>query len=731
MQISSFDKVRNFSDTIHETVVYNGFEEIVISTPLLHRLHRISQNSLVYLTFPSNRVKRFEHSMGVMHLASEFFRHALINTNKARVTEFFNNFNKYLSEWVKNYRRKNETNVAIHYPDSIFSDDRNGLPAIEKSPKTLSEKLKDNKFFNMLFPSNINKSQYFVCAAVFQGLRLAGLLHDVGHLPYSHTLESILDQLYSSITVSVNSNELSDNIEDKLGKRTTGKQTKRKEFNLTNNFTDLFSDYRESGQAIHEQISKEMLDVVEIEVADKIKEIAKNDPKADYYSLLCYVSFKIARDLMYNKDSLPYEYLHSIISGTIDADRLDYASRDLFSSAVTKDILNYKRLFLHAALHKSNGQFLIAFDVKAIRDIEGFLQARWRSYRDINYHHSVHKSELFMRRILLKQSKLALAKSPKDFDAYKKDCESDPKRTKLPVDNFIVGIMLILYYLIKERNNEKLSKALLSLDDSWLDTVMKNSDDGSDDENELLAGRKKYKTILKRYSDFWDFDFKVFKLYKKLLKPYRHKLLDAYITNLQSLTDEDDNTIGDASDVAFLLGAIDYTPNGNLKNELMFESFLVDNRNILFTKKIIELLELVYYKSSKYSDKIKPMDDFIDKASCMSGDFYENIFIGAIDINTGFKTRKFPNFDKLTEYTYVLWHENKKEIVDIKKYSTISQDLENEKELLQPFHLYAKNEIANGECIDKIAQDFYDFSSPIVEEFIKDFIDSNKSEDEK
>ena len=57
-------------------------KEKIISSIGFNRLHDVYQNSTVYLTFPTNRTKRFEHSLGTMKLCSDMLYHATLNTNE-------------------------------------------------------------------------------------------------------------------------------------------------------------------------------------------------------------------------------------------------------------------------------------------------------------------------------------------------------------------------------------------------------------------------------------------------------------------------------------------------------------------------------------------------------------------------------------------------------------------------------------------------------------------------
>src|SRR5690606_34637641 len=105
----------------------------IISHRLFNRLRRIRQNTFLYNVFPSANHTRFEHSIGVMHLASEMFLNA------------FHNASTHKNKQAK-YKIKGNANI-------------------------LSIEMVQN--FEMLFFD----------------LRIAALMHDIGHGPMSHLFD--------------------------------------------------------------------------------------------------------------------------------------------------------------------------------------------------------------------------------------------------------------------------------------------------------------------------------------------------------------------------------------------------------------------------------------------------------------------------------------------------------------------------------------------------------------
>jgi len=101
-------------DPIHDFIRVYDYELPIIDSPLFQRLRRIKQLSGAHLTYPSAQHSRFEHSLGVMHIASQ-------------------------------------AGFALNEKGFLNSDD-------------------------------------------VQILRIAGLLHDIGHGPFSHLFEEIIQE---------------------------------------------------------------------------------------------------------------------------------------------------------------------------------------------------------------------------------------------------------------------------------------------------------------------------------------------------------------------------------------------------------------------------------------------------------------------------------------------------------------------------------------------------------
>ncbi len=67
--------VKIIRDPIHGNIRLNQLELDLLDTPQMQRLRRIKQNGLCHIVYPAMHSSRFEHSLGVLHLASVMSDH--------------------------------------------------------------------------------------------------------------------------------------------------------------------------------------------------------------------------------------------------------------------------------------------------------------------------------------------------------------------------------------------------------------------------------------------------------------------------------------------------------------------------------------------------------------------------------------------------------------------------------------------------------------------------------
>jgi uncharacterized protein len=66
-------KIYEIRDPVHGLVRFNDLERDVINSPSFQRLRRIKQLAWTDFVYPGAMHTRFEHSIGVMHVAGRLF----------------------------------------------------------------------------------------------------------------------------------------------------------------------------------------------------------------------------------------------------------------------------------------------------------------------------------------------------------------------------------------------------------------------------------------------------------------------------------------------------------------------------------------------------------------------------------------------------------------------------------------------------------------------------------
>lgn len=92
----------------------------------------------------------------------------------------------------------------------------------------------------------------------------------------------------------------------------------------------------------------------------------------------------------------PKKFLHQLVSGQLDVDRMDYLSRDSFFTGVSEGVIGYDRIIKMLTVH--NGELMV--EEKAIYSIEKFLMARRLMYWQAYLHKTVLAAEQILVRII-------------------------------------------------------------------------------------------------------------------------------------------------------------------------------------------------------------------------------------------------------------------------------------------------------------------------------------------
>ena len=159
-----------------------------------------------------------------------------------------------------------------------------------------------------------------------EGAKIAILLHDIGHGPFSHGLEAVLFENFN---------------------------------------------HEELSLLIMEELNREFKGALQIAI-----EIFKN--------------------------IYPKKFLHQLVSGQLDVDRMDYLTRDSFFTGVSEGVIGYDRILKMLIVHE--GQLMV--EEKAIYSIEKFLVSRRLMYWQVYLHKTVLGSEMMLVKILERAKQL-------------------------------------------------------------------------------------------------------------------------------------------------------------------------------------------------------------------------------------------------------------------------------------------------------------------------------------
>ena len=103
-------------------------------------------------------------------------------------------------------------------------------------------------------------------------------------------------------------------------------------------------------------------------------------------------SGKLDTALKIFRNEYPKHFLHQLVSGQLDVDRMDYLSRDSFFTGVSEGVIGYDRIIKMLTVH--NGELMV--EEKGIYSIEKFLVSRRLMYWQVYLHKTVLSAEMML-----------------------------------------------------------------------------------------------------------------------------------------------------------------------------------------------------------------------------------------------------------------------------------------------------------------------------------------------
>jgi HD superfamily phosphohydrolase len=114
------------------------------------------------------------------------------------------------------------------------------------------------------------------------------------------------------------------------------------------------------------------------------------------------MSGKLSLAIEIFKDTYPKHFLHQLVSGQLDVDRLDYLRRDSFFTGVTEGNIGSARII--KMLNLKNDKLVV--EAKGIYSIENFLMARRLMYWQVYLHKTAIAAEKMLINILKRAKEL-------------------------------------------------------------------------------------------------------------------------------------------------------------------------------------------------------------------------------------------------------------------------------------------------------------------------------------
>ena len=330
------------SDPIHGYIVIPEQILPIVQSRYVQRLRSISQNARAIAAYPTLNGSRYEHALGTMHLSSIAWDVAWQNT--------------WGNESDGSDRESTQGKFAEAVWKSIFAASQS---------KTLNDYMLSQAYRRIgASPPDDWRAKEFP-SIMINAVGVVGLLHDVGHPPFSHILEEPYAEHASKI--------------------------------LGEEFVDHYEEYLNDkpDTQFHEYASSQILEQI----------LGDENLSGGISSFIVRTIFEARRADDPDTPSWA-RCIHELIDGDVDVDRLDYIVRDSRRAGTQFGAIDVERLVGNLELHcippeastEKPESWKIGIGYRAISAVEGLLAQREQSYRWMIFHQKALVSDTCLKR---------------------------------------------------------------------------------------------------------------------------------------------------------------------------------------------------------------------------------------------------------------------------------------------------------------------------------------------
>ncbi len=303
----STEKHTYIRDPLWGEISLNRLDTVFLDSYFIQRLRHINQMGGTRYVYPSANHKRFDHSLGTFGAISLILDEKLFK----RRSEFFVEKlrNSYLG--LKEYFKKENLDFSKILPFDL------------KDLDNIDVQLNLRKWINI-------------------NLKISMLLHDIGHYPFSHAFEVLL--------------------------------------NRKNNLVKQYrKNWKEFPKHPHEKRGKEII-LGQDELINEIFE--------DYSTTFKEFFDRVGLDSILISKSITGESgycLSELVNGPLDADKMDYLARDYYFT-MAPNLNIFDRIYRLASIEKVGEDYKLVFKEKAISAILKIILTRTFEFNDVVNH---------------------------------------------------------------------------------------------------------------------------------------------------------------------------------------------------------------------------------------------------------------------------------------------------------------------------------------------------------